>query len=157
MGQLALVYDPNYVGRTAWDAQLEILRAAVAHLTPKEVTFALGIAKSTLSEAIRQPALEDENGGDRRDKEKGDRRVAAEWVHIIKAMLARRFDDVSQDLLRQLCDADMAATPYEIGEPRGLTPEEERDGYRAELARMGEEGKAAIARVQSQGKGKKRR
>lgn len=141
MSQLALVYKADFVGRAAWEAQLEILRSAVVHLTPKEVLYELGIAKSTLSEALASG-----------EKEKGEKRIAAEWVHIIKAMLARRYDDVSQDLLRKLCEADMAVTSLEVGEPRGLTPEEERDAYRSELARMGPEGKAAIDRVKKQGR-----
>jgi hypothetical protein len=137
MGQLALTYRPVYAGHEAWQEQLEIIRAAVKHLTPKEVLFELDIAKSTLSEALA---------------EQNSKRWAAEWTHILKAMLAQRFDDVSIELLRKLCEADMTVTPLEVGEPRALTPEQERDLYRAELARLGDAGKAAIARVQSKGK-----
>jgi hypothetical protein len=130
--QLGLVYQPSYSGNEAWLLQLEVLRAAVTHLTPKEVCDQLDISKSQLSQAVNEQA---------------DKRVAAEWVHVIKAMLSKRYDDGSQELLRKLCELDMTVTPFAIGEPQAMTPEEERDAYRAELARLGEEGKAAIDRV----------
>lgn len=130
--QLGLVYRPSYAGHEAWQLQLEVIRAAVIHLTPKEVLDQIDVNKSSLSEALH---------------ERNDKRVAAEWIHIIKAMLSQRYDDVSQDLLRKLCDLDMTVTPFAVGEPAGMTPEQERDAYRAELARMGEDGKAAIDRV----------
>lgn len=98
MGQMSLTYGPAYEGRQAWEAQLELLRAAVNHLVAKEVADQLDTNRSTLSEALA---------------EQRDRRVAAEWVHTIKAMLAARQhdDQVAADLLRRICQADMAAAP----------------------------------------------
>ncbi len=139
MSQGWLLYSPAVTGREAWLAQLEVIRAAVIHLTPKEVIDEIDIAKSTLSQALSEAA---------------DKRWAAEWTHVVKTMLARRHDDVSTDLLRKLCEHDTTVTPFVVDEPRNLTPEQERDGYRSELARMGGDGKAAIDRAL--GKGKKR-
>jgi hypothetical protein len=136
--QYSLTYAPSYSGHEAWQAQLEVLRAAVIHLTPKEVIDQLDVSKSTLSQALHEQA---------------DKRWAAEWTHIVKAMLAQRYDEVSVDLLRKLCDLDLTVTTYVVEEPHGMTPEQERDAYRAELARI-EGGKAAIARVQAKGKRK---
>jgi predicted kinase len=135
--QLGLTYRPSYAGHEAWQLQLEALRSAVTHLVPKEVCDQLDISKSQLSQALHEQA---------------DKRMAAEWIHVIKAMLAQRYDDVSQELLRTLCNLDMTVTAFEIGDPKGLTPEQERDAYRAELARLGDEGKAAISRVLKKGK-----
>lgn len=140
MGQLALVYEPKHTGGECWKNQLEVLRVAVEHLTRKEVAWQIGVTDQALGDALFE-----------RDK----KRWAAKWTHIVKAMLAQRYDEVSVDLLRKLCEFDLAATPYEVDEPRELTPEEEAAGYRAELARMGEEGRAAIARVKGKGKKKK--
>ena len=137
-GQCSLVYAPSYSGREAWLAQLEVLRAAVIHLTPKEVIDQLDVSKSTLSQSLHEQA---------------DKRWAAEWTHVVKAMLAQRYDEVSIDLLRKLCDMDLTVTTYVVEEPCGMTPEQERDAYRAELART-EGGKAAIARVLAKGKRK---
>ena len=135
--QLRLTYSPCTEGGEAWLAQLEILRAVVAHLSPKEVLFELNINKSTLSEAL---------------SESNDKRWAARWTHVVKAMLARRYDETAVDLLQRLCESDLATTPHTLGEPDGLTPEQERDALRAELARMGEQGQAAIDRVKRKAK-----
>lgn len=97
MSQQALTFGPGYEGRQAWLAQLELLRAAVNHLVAKEVVDQLDTNRSTLSEALN---------------EQRDRRWAAEWTHTVKAMLAARHDDpVAADLLRRICQADMAAAP----------------------------------------------
>lgn len=141
MSQLAITFDPAWAGREAWQAQLEVLRAVVTHLTSKEVLDKIDVAKSTLSEALH---------------ERNDKRWAAEWTHVIKAMLARRYDEVSVDLLRKLCDFDLATTTLVVGEPRELTPEEENQILRSELARLGEQGVAALDRVRSKGKAKRR-
>lgn len=97
MSQGSLTFGPAYEGRQAWLAQLELLRAAVNHLVAKEVVDQLDTNRSTLSEAIN---------------EQRDRKWAAEWTHVIKAMLkARRDDAVAADLLARICAADMAVTP----------------------------------------------
>ena len=139
MGQLAIAWSPAYAGNEAWQLQLAVLRAAVDHLTPKEVLDVIDVNKSTLSDALH---------------ERNEKRWAARWTHIVKAMLSKRYDEVSIDLLQRLCEADLAVTTLVVGEPRPLTVEEERDALRAELARMGTEGNAAIDRVR--GKAKRR-
>ena len=137
--QTALVYDATYTGHECWQSQLDLLRAAVLHLTPKEVLDKIDVAKSTLSEALH---------------ERNDKRWAAEWTHVIKAMLAKRYDDeVAQDLLRRLCEADVSSTPYAISDDQPMTAEEENLILRRELAKFGEPGKKAAANV---GKGKRR-
>lgn len=139
MSQLAISFDAAWAGREAWQSQLDVLRAAVTHLTPKEVLDTIDVAKSTLSEALH---------------ERNDKRWAAEWTHVIKAMLAKRYDDVSRDLLRKLCEFDVATTTYEIGESRPMTDAELAVAYRAELARLGDQGKAAIDRIHGKRKGR---
>jgi hypothetical protein len=110
MAQQTLAFGPAYQGRQAWEAQLELLRAAVGHLVAKEVADQLDTNRSTLSEAL---------------SEQRDRRVAAEWVHTIKAMLAARHDDhVAADLLRRICQADSLAAPSMALE---MTDEERAD------------------------------
>src|SRR5690349_5959486 len=97
MAQQALAFGPAYEGRQAWEAQLELLRAAVNHLVAKEVADQLDTNRSTLSEALN---------------EQRDRRWAGEWTHTVKAMLkARRDDAVAADLLARICASDMATTP----------------------------------------------
>jgi hypothetical protein len=141
MSQLGFRYRPAHEGHEIWLQQLETLRAAVAHLEPKNVLFELDISKSTLSEALN---------------EKNDKRWAAEWTHIVKSMLSQRYDELSRELLGKLCEFDIAVTPFVVSEPHALTPEQERDAYRAELART-EEGRAAIDRVRKLSKGKGKR
>lgn len=137
MPQLAFVYDPAFEGGKAWEEQLKALRAAVEHLSRKEVAWALGVTDSALGDALFE-----------RDK----KRWAARWTHIVKAMLAQGHDDVSRELLAALCNADVIVTPFSIDESEAMTVEDERDAYRRELAKT-EQGKAAIARIT----GKKRR
>ena len=98
MSQKALTFGPGYEGRQAWLAQLELLRAAVNHLLAKEVVDQLDTSRSTLSEALN---------------EQRDRKWAAEWTHTVKAMLTERQHDdpVAADLLRRICEADMATAP----------------------------------------------
>ena len=98
MAQTNLAFGPAYEGRQAWEKQLEVLRAAVSYLVAKEVSDQLDTNRSTLSEALN---------------EQRDRKWANEWTHVIKAMLAaKQHDDpVAADLLRRICQADMAAAP----------------------------------------------
>ena len=138
MGQLPLPVDPKFAGNTAWDEQLKALRAAVEHLTRKEVGWALGVTDSALGDALFE-----------RDK----KRWSARWTHVVKAMLAQRYDEVSRELLSALCQTDVLVTPFGIDESELMTVEDERDAYRRELAKT-EHGKAAIARIA--GKGRRR-
>ena len=93
MLQLPFAYKPGSAGREAWLAMLEILRAAVSHLGPKEVQDELDINKTTMSEALN---------------EQRDRRWAAEWTHVVIAMLDRQHAAASNDLIKRLLDAQVA-------------------------------------------------
>src|SRR3990167_10569837 len=132
MGQLEIAYDPKYEGRQSWDRQLDLLRLVVEHLTRKEVAWCLGVTDQALGDALFE-----------RDR----KRWAAKWTHVVKAMLRRRYDAGSVDLLRRLCESDLELTPYVVDEARELSPVEQAAAYRSELAGLGDEGKAAIARV----------
>ena len=131
--QLAIAYPPDYVGEQAWQRQLEAIRAAVVHLRAKEVAYVLDVGATHLSDALHER----------------DRKVwHGRWTHVIKAMLAAQHgDDVAADLLRQIVDADVAATPYAITEEVSMTPEEEASALRRELLKFGDAGKTAAARV----------
>src|SRR5678815_4782188 len=111
MAQVALTYGPQYEGKQSWAGQLEVLRAAVAHLVAKDVADQLDINRSTLSDALKLDS---------------DRRWAAEWTHVVKAMLAaRRSDDVAADLLRRLCETDVVLAPLVVTDPVEVSDEEE--------------------------------
>jgi hypothetical protein len=130
--QLSLTYRPAHAGAESWQLQLEVLRAVVEHLGRKEVAFELDVTGSALGDALHE-----------RDR----KRWAAEWSHVVKAMLAQRYDDVSRELLSQLCETDIALSTMELVERRTLTPEEMVKELRRELVAMGATGQAAIDRV----------
>jgi len=111
MSQFSLTYGPQYEGKQAWAQQLEVLRSAVAHLVAKDVADQLDINRSTLSDALKADT---------------DRRWAAEWTHTVKAMLAeRRSDVVAADLLRRLCECDVALSSLVVSDPVDMTDDEE--------------------------------
>ena len=135
--QLALAYPADYVGKEAWERHLEVLRAAVAHLTAKEVAHILDVNKTHLSDALFER----------------DRKVwHGHWTHVVQAMLSAKADDASRDLLRAIADAGVASTPFVISDVVELTPEEEVAALRRELAAFGAAGKAAIDRVKKRGR-----
>lgn len=136
--QLALSYPASFVGREAWQRQLDAIRAAVKHLTAKEVAHELDVGPTHLSDALNER----------------DRKVwHAHWTHVLKAMLASRVgDELAADLLRQLAEADVSTTPFAIEVDEALTPEEEAAALRRELLRFGDSGKAAIDRVKKRGR-----
>lgn len=131
--QLAIAYPADYVGDQAWQRQLEAIRAAVQHLRAKEVAFVLDVGATHLSDALHER----------------DRKVwHGRWTHVIKAMLAAQHaDETAAELLRQIVEADVAATPFTICEAEAMTPEQEAAALRRELAKFGDAGKAAINRV----------
>lgn len=132
--QLPLGYPAAYVGREGWNQEIEAIRAAVRHLGLKEVAFACDVGGTHLSDAMNER----------------ERKVwHPHWTHTIKSMLERRHgDEIAAELLRAMLDADVSVTPqYVISEAVTLTPEEEAQALRRELAKFGEAGKAAIARV----------
>lgn len=93
MQQLPFAYEPGDAGRRAWLSMLEVIRAAVNHLGPKHVEHELDISKSTLSEALN---------------EQRDRRWAAEWTHVVIAMLDRQHTAASDDFVRRILEAQAA-------------------------------------------------
>lgn len=135
--QLALGYPPAYVGGEVWRVRLEALRSAVSHLGLKEVAFVLDVSGSMLLDALNE-----------RDR----KRWAGEWTDILKAMLVNKRDEIALDLYRQLLELDAAGGPCAIVEAETLTIEDENAALRRELARFGEAGKAAAARVPKGGR-----
>jgi hypothetical protein len=131
-GQLSIVYDPTYVGREAWQRQLVVLRTAVEHLGRKEVAYSLDVAGTYLSDAMNE-----------RDR----KRWAAEWTHVVLAMLHSRRDDTSRGLMRQLAELGVSATPLVVDDSVEMTPEEQIAALRRELLALGDAGKAAVERV----------
>lgn len=129
--QLSIAYKPSYAGGEAWQRQLLVLRTVVEHLGRKEVAFELDISGSQLSDSLNE-----------RDR----KRWAAEWTHVVLAMLAMRRDETSRALLRQVAESGMAVTDLVVDEPVELTPEEEVLALRRELLAF-DGGKAAVERV----------
>jgi hypothetical protein len=130
--QVALSFPAAYVGREAWNRQLDVLRAAVKHLGLKEVAYELDVGGTQLADALNER----------------DRKVwHGHWTHVVKAMLGARRDAMADELLLALVEADVIATPYAITQDVELTPEEENIALRRELGRFGEAGKVAAARV----------
>ncbi len=111
MLQLPFAYKPGDAGRQAWLAMLETLRAAVNHLGPKDVGDELDVNKSTLSESLN---------------EQRDRRWAAEWTHVVIAMLDRQHTKASDELIRRILDAQVAlSTRFVVADASDEpTPEE---------------------------------
>lgn len=108
--QLSLVYPPEYVGAEAWKRQLEAIRSAVMHLGLKDVAFTLDVSGSMVSDALNE-----------RDR----KRWAAEWTHVLKAMLAARYsDETAAGMLRAIVEADVAASGFQLVDPDNLTPEQ---------------------------------
>lgn len=95
--QLSLTYDPRTTGSETWLRQLEAIRLAVNHLGAKEVSFALDISGSMVSDALNE-----------RDR----KRWAAEWTHVVVAMLIKRGDEAALGLVRQIFEAALEATPF---------------------------------------------
>lgn len=131
--QVALSFPAAYVGREAWARQLEALRAAVKHLTAKEVAFELDVGNTHLIDALNE----------------NNRKVwHGHWTHVVKAMLgARHGDELAAELLREIVESDVSATPFTITDDIALTPEEEAAALRRELLKFGDAGKTAVERI----------
>lgn len=124
--QLSLGYEPGYVGADAWRHQLEAIRSAVNHLGLKEVSFALDVSGSMLSDALNE-----------RDR----KRWAAEWTHVVLAMLSRRAgDQIAESLVRLIAETAILTTQ--------LALEGEAEISRDELAVA----MAAIAKLRRKGR-----
>lgn len=104
MRQLELTYSASYIGHKAWRGDdenqiggaLAVLNAAIEHLGRKNVLEEIDVNKTTLSEALG---------------EKNDKRVAAEWVFKVLAMLTLKGDERSAELQREILAALAALAP----------------------------------------------
>jgi hypothetical protein len=130
--QLSLTYDASYVGRETWAAQLEVIRLAVGHLGLKEVSFALDVSGSMVSDALNE-----------RDR----KRWAAEWTHVLVAMLVKKNDETALGFVRQLFGAALEPTPFTIEDDAELTAEE----IVARIKRD-DQGRALLARIAKRGR-----
>lgn len=104
MAQLELNYSASYLGHKAWrgaedervEGGLAALNAAIEYLTRKNVIFELNVNKTTLSEALN---------------ESNDKRVAAEWLFKVLAMLTMKGDERCVQLQREILSAIMVVAP----------------------------------------------
>ena len=132
MPQLSLVYRAAHVGAESWKVQLEVIRAAVAHLGHKEVAYELDVAGSYLSDALN---------------ERERKRWAAEWTLVVLAMLEADRSPIADDIARALLESSAALSPFVLEERKELTAEELAAAYERELRSMGKAGETAIARA----------
>lgn len=125
--QMSLAYEPSYAGKQSWTHQLEAIRLAVAHLGLKEVCFELDVSGSAVSDALNE-----------RDR----KRWAAEWTHVVKAMLVKRGDTMALELLANILRASLEGTHFVLDVEHQLTAEEI-----LERLKRDDRGREAIARV----------
>lgn len=130
LAQVALTYGARHAGNESWARELELLRAAVAHLTPKEVAAEIDISGSALADAMN---------------ERDNKRWAARWTRVVMSMLIDKGDDVSHRLVRGLIDEYAAPTAFVVEERQVMTPKELAAAYERELRRFGESGEHAIS------------
>jgi hypothetical protein len=120
MRQLAISYPAIFLGKQAWTRKLEILRAAVQHLTAKEVAHVLDVTGTNLSDALNER----------------DRKAWHDWwTGVVLAMLTERrhADPIADDLLRQLAEACIVTSPFILTDDEEMTPEERAAQYRRAL------------------------
>lgn len=109
--QLSLTYSPSYVGGKIWEQRLEILRSAVNHLGLKEVSFALDVSGSMVSDALNE-----------RDR----KRWAGEWIDVVKQMLlARPADEIARKIYQTLVEIDLTGSDLVIRSEDFISPEDE--------------------------------
>jgi hypothetical protein len=133
--QLAIPLPADYSGNEKWLRKLDVIRAAVQHLNPKEVAFALDVAHTQLSDAI--------HGRERKVWH-------ASWSHIVKDMLLERRDrgdEYAGKMLRQILEIEIEGYGFELEESEEITMEDENASLRRELAQFGEAGRIAASRV----------
>ncbi len=136
--QLSLTYSAPYVGEADWQRQLVAIRAAVQYLGLKEVSFALDVSGSMLSDAMNE-----------RDR----KRWAASWTCVVFRMLAAKSDSIALDLARNIHAAPLDDSPLEVTDRVvELTAEQKVTALEAELRSMGKAGEAAIGRVMRGGR-----
>lgn len=134
--QLALSFPAEYVGKLAWERQLEAIRTAVKHLGPKEVAFTLDVAATQLHDALNE-----------RDR----KHWYAHWTHVLKAMLLAKQDETSAEILRAITEEDVNTAGFALIESEPISAEEEAAALKRELAKFGDAGKQAIDRVKRRG------
>lgn len=137
--QLPIPFAAGYLGKQAWMRKLEVLRAAVQHLTAKEVAHVLDVSGTHLSDALHER----------------DRKAWHDWwTGTLIAMLAERrhTDAIADDLLRQLAESQIATSPFALVDDVPMTSEEECAALRRSLLKFGEAGKAEIDRLRKRGR-----
>jgi hypothetical protein len=130
--QLSLTYDASYVGHETWLEQLDVIRHAVGHLGLKEVSFALDVSGSMVSDALNE-----------RDR----KRWAAEWTHTLVAMLVKRNDEAALGFVRQLFAAALGPTPFVLEDNTELS-----DAEIVARIKRDEQGRTVLARISRRGK-----
>lgn len=115
MAQLALSYDDS----TPWTRLRGLIENAVNYLGQKEVVFELGIAKSTLSDALH---------------DRNDRGWRHEWTVKVLAMLREQYTDTANEYMRAILEAEAAVTRrFEVvAADSYISPEDEATWARVE-------------------------
>ena len=136
--QLSLTYSAPYVGEADWQRQLVAIRAAVQYLGLKEVSYALDVSGSMLSDSLNE-----------RDR----KRWAASWTCIVYRMLVAKGDGIAFDLARSLYSTPLEDAPHEVNDRVvELTEAQIIAAYEAEFRAMGDDGKAALKRARRGGR-----
>ena len=91
MQQLPMSYDDT----TPWTRLRGVIENAVNHLGQKDVVFELGIAKSTLSDALH---------------DRNDRGWRHEWTVKVIEMLRDRYTETANAFMREILDAQAVIT-----------------------------------------------
>jgi hypothetical protein len=86
MQQLPMAYDDS----TPWTRLRGIVENAVNHLGQKEVTFKLNIAKSTLTDALR---------------DRNDRGLRLEWTLAVLELLRDQYTEIANQHMLAILDA----------------------------------------------------
>jgi len=109
--QFSFVFDPKSNGDETWEVERTALRDAIALLSLKEVAFQLDVNRSAISDAIDERKTENSNGN------VTEKRWAARWTHVIRAMLMKRGDKASLDIVERLVDAHTIGTQFIVDDP----------------------------------------
>lgn len=110
--QLELTYRPRFVGQQQWVNHLEAIRAAVDHLTRKEVCYELGCKDTYLAAALRPPSPEDDD--ERKDEQRKYWR--APWTLIVLAMLNAQYSEVADEHAAKILGTQARLTRFTVDE-----------------------------------------
>ena len=119
-GQLSLGYSPEHAGREDWRSELDWARSAVDSIGHKHVAYALDIAPSTLTDALK----ERDGKGLRAEHLTIIRRLApsglqAEWLRIVARPLGHETNPIKtrtpEEKLRAVLDVIERGAPFLLG------------------------------------------